>query len=101
MTHPNVFLTIQGQMIPILTDHDLCEQTGTRNAAGNGSLGWGRAADAIFAVTAGILGTHQLVELQSGGNVFQALADVLANAIFGSLTACAHLLMVGMSSSCR
>ena len=64
VSHKDVFLSIQRQMIAELTDNDLSDQTRSGNATDNGSFRRRRTRDSVFAVTTGILRTNVFVNFQ-------------------------------------
>jgi hypothetical protein len=86
-----VFLPVQRQVIAELSDDDLSHEPWSGDAASNWPHRRRWAHHAIFAVPAGVLGSHVDVHFELGGDVLQDLALILANAVFGAAAAGALL----------
>ncbi len=81
MTHPDVFLAVQRQMVAELADDDVGHQPGASDAPGQGPFRRWRTGHAVLAVPTSVLRPHMLVDLQLGGNVFQHSGHVFADAV--------------------
>ena len=86
-----VFLPVQRQVIAELTDDDLSDQPWSGDAASNRPHRRRWAHHAIFAVPAGVLGSHVDVHFELRRDVFQDSALVLADAVLGPTAAGALL----------
>ena len=91
VTREEVFLPVQRQVIAEFSDDDLSDQPWSGDAASNWPHRRRWAHHAIFAVPAGVLGSHVDVHFELRGDVLQDLALVLANAVFGPAAAGALL----------
>ena len=91
VTREEVFLTIERQVVAELGDDDLSDQPRSGDAASNRPHGRRRARHAVFAVPAGVLGSHVDVHFELRRDVLQNPALVLADAILGPTAAGALL----------
>ena len=81
VTREEVFLSVQRQVVAELADDDLSDEPWSGDAASNRPLGRRWAHHAIFAVPAGVLGSHVDVHFELRRHVLQDLGLVLADAI--------------------
>ena len=91
MAREEVFLPIERQVVAELTDDDLSDQPWSGDAASNWPHRRRWAHHAVFAVPAGVLGSHVDVDFELRRDVLQNSALVLANAVFRSAAADALL----------
>ena len=91
MTREEVFLPVQRQVVAELTDDDLSDQPWSGDAASNRPHRRRWARHAIFAVPAGVLGSHVDVHFELRRDVLQNPALVLADAVLGPTAAGALL----------
>ena len=77
-----VFLTVKRQVVAELGDDDLRDQPWSGDAASDRPHGRRRACHAVFAVPAGVLGSHVDVHFELRRHVLQNAALVLADAVF-------------------
>ena len=91
VTREEVFLTVQRQVVAELGDDDLSDQPRSGDAASNRPHRRRRARHAIFAVPAGVLGSHVDVHFELRRDVLQDSALVLADAVLGPTAAGALL----------
>ena len=82
-----VFLTVQRQVVAELGDDDLSDQPWSGDAASNRPHRRRRARHAVFAVPAGVLGSHVDVYFELRRDVLQNPALILTNAVFRSAAA--------------
>ena len=91
VTREEVFLTVQRQVVAELGDDDLSDEPWSGDAASNRPHRRRRARHAIFAVPAGVLGSHVDVHFELRRDVLQNPALVLADAVLGPTAAGALL----------
>ena len=82
VSHEEVFLTVERQVVAELGDDDLRDQAWSGDATSNRPHRRRRACHAVLAVSAGVLGSHVDVHFELRRDVLQNPALVLANAIF-------------------
>jgi hypothetical protein len=87
VTREEVFLPVQRQVIAELSDDDLSNQPWSGDAASNRPHRRWLAHHSIFAVPAGVLGSHVDVHFELRRHVLENAALVLADAVFGPTAA--------------